>query len=104
MIKKYQTYLEQSKELFKEKQRQVFIVQLEMAQELNLPLIVHTRMAFDDTYNILKSQITNHKLLITISPAKAGGNSNVNPIWDNHLNRNVALAHSNRDAFYITGL
>lgn len=43
------------KELFKEKQRQVFKAQLEMAQELNLPVIVHTRMAFDDTFKILKS-------------------------------------------------
>ncbi|KKP33119.1 MAG: hypothetical protein A2312_03770 [Candidatus Staskawiczbacteria bacterium RIFOXYB2_FULL_32_9] len=49
------------KELFKQKQKQVFIAQLEMAEELNLPVIVHTRVAFDDTYNILKSQITNHK-------------------------------------------
>jgi hypothetical protein len=29
-----------------------------------------------------------------LPPAKAGGNSNGNQIWDNHLNRNAALAHS----------
>jgi TatD DNase family protein len=50
------------KELFKQKQKEIFTLQLKMAEDLNLPVIVHTRMAFDDTYNILKSQITNHKL------------------------------------------
>lgn len=42
------------KELFKQKQKQIFIQQLEMSEELNLPVIVHTRMAFSDTYEILK--------------------------------------------------
>lgn len=53
------------KELFKEKQRQVFTAQLNMAEELNLPVIVHTRMAFADTIEILKNyslQTTHYKL------------------------------------------
>jgi TatD DNase family protein len=52
----YKPKSEIKKTAFKEKQKQVFIQQLEMAQELNLPVIVHTRMAFDDTYEILKSK------------------------------------------------
>ena len=39
---------------FKELQRKVFIEQLELAQELNLPVIIHCRMAFEDLYKILK--------------------------------------------------
>lgn len=53
------------KELFKEKQKQIFIAQLKTAQELNLPVIVHTRMAFNDTVEILKNyslQNINYKL------------------------------------------
>jgi len=38
---------------FKEKQKQVFIQQLELAEELNLPVIIHCRSAFDDLYKIL---------------------------------------------------
>lgn len=44
------------KELFKQKQKEVFIQQLEIAQELGLAVIVHTRMAFNDTYEILSAQ------------------------------------------------
>src|SRR3989338_1471384 len=46
---------------FKEKQKQVFIEQLDLAKELNLPLILHCRVAHDDVIEILKSQITNYK-------------------------------------------
>ncbi len=46
---------------FKEKQKQVFMQQLDLARELSLPLILHCRMAHDDVIEILKSQITNHK-------------------------------------------
>ena len=52
------------KELFKQKQKEVFIQQLEMAEELNLPVIIHCRMAHTDVIDILKSQITNPKLQI----------------------------------------
>lgn len=41
---------------FKEKQKQVFLQQLELANELNLPLIFHCRMAHNDVIEILKSQ------------------------------------------------
>lgn len=43
-------------EQFKEKQRQVFIQQLELANELNLPVIVHCRMAHNDVLDILAKQ------------------------------------------------
>ena len=35
-------------------QRQVFIEQLKIAQELNLPITIHTREAWDDTMSVLK--------------------------------------------------
>lgn len=38
----------------KEKQIKIFIEQLKMAQELDKPIIVHTREAIQDTYDILK--------------------------------------------------
>jgi|SRR3989344_3846635 len=41
-------------EQFKEKQKQVFIEQLDLAKELNLPLILHCRVAHDDVIEILK--------------------------------------------------
>lgn len=39
----------------KELQRKIFIEQIEIANELNLPVIVHCREALLDTYEILKS-------------------------------------------------
>ncbi|OGZ68560.1 MAG: hypothetical protein A3D44_01255 [Candidatus Staskawiczbacteria bacterium RIFCSPHIGHO2_02_FULL_42_22] len=47
--------------LFKEKQKQVFWEQLGLAQELNLPVILHCRVAHQDMLEILKSYILNHK-------------------------------------------
>jgi TatD DNase family protein len=41
---------------FKELQKKVFIEQLDLAEELNLPVIVHCRMAFTDLYDILKTR------------------------------------------------
>jgi len=38
---------------FKEKQKEVFLQQLELARELNLPVIFHCRMAHDDLINEL---------------------------------------------------
>ncbi len=38
----------------KEKQQQLFIKQLELAQKYKKPVIIHSRDAIDDTYNILK--------------------------------------------------
>lgn len=51
-------------EEFKERQRKLFLEQLRLAQELNLPLILHCRMAHDDLVNILNSkfQIINSKI------------------------------------------
>ncbi|MSU54497.1 MAG: TatD family deoxyribonuclease [Candidatus Staskawiczbacteria bacterium] len=50
---------------FKEKQKQVFIQQLDLARELNLPVILHCRMAHDDVIQILSDYSlppTNYKL------------------------------------------
>jgi TatD DNase family protein len=49
---KTKTRLEQ----FKEKQKEVFVQQLDMAEELNLPVIIHCRMAHQDLINILKQK------------------------------------------------
>ena len=46
-------------EQFKEKQKKVFIEQLEFAKGLNLPVVLHCRMAHTDLIEILKSQIPN---------------------------------------------
>ncbi len=48
----------------KEKQKKIFIQQLDLAKELNLPVILHCRMAHEDVINILNSkfEIRNSKL------------------------------------------
>jgi TatD DNase family protein len=43
-------------EEFKKLQKEVFVKQLDLAEELNLPVIVHCRMAFEDIYEILKNK------------------------------------------------
>lgn len=42
----------------KEKQKDIFIKQIEIANELNLPIVIHTREAVMDTIDILKNKIT----------------------------------------------
>ena len=46
-------------EQFKELQKKVFTEQLDLAKELDLPVIIHCRMAHADVLDILKSQILN---------------------------------------------
>ena len=46
----------------KEEQKELFIKQLELAKKLNLPVVIHSRDAFQDTYDILKQ----YKLKTTI--------------------------------------
>ena len=41
----------------KEKQKQIFIEQIKLANKLNLPIVIHTREAIMDTIDILKNQI-----------------------------------------------
>lgn len=41
-------------DLQKQKQKEVFIQQLDLAQELNLPVIIHCREAHDDLYPLLQ--------------------------------------------------
>jgi TatD DNase family protein len=43
------------KEMFKQRQKELFFKELELAQELNLPVIFHCRMAHDDFIEILRS-------------------------------------------------
>ncbi|MDP2820626.1 MAG: TatD family hydrolase [bacterium] len=43
------------KEVFKQKQKEVFIQQLDLAKELNLPIIIHCRLAFADVFDVLKN-------------------------------------------------
>jgi TatD DNase family protein len=47
-------------------QKKLFIEHIKAAQELNLPLIVHTRSAEVDTYEILKSEKKNKDLKVLI--------------------------------------
>jgi len=48
------------KELFKQKQKELLLKQLELAKELNLPVIFHCRAAHDDLIDILNSQFLIH--------------------------------------------
>ncbi len=51
-------------EIFKKKQKETFIQQIDLAEELNLPVIIHCRTAHDDLLKILNSkfQSSNFKM------------------------------------------
>ncbi len=43
-------------EQFKQKQKEIFIQQLGLAEELNLPVVIHCRVAHNDLYEILRTR------------------------------------------------
>jgi TatD DNase family protein len=45
-----------SKDDYIKKQKDVFIKQINLAEELDLPLIIHSRNSFNDVYDILKEK------------------------------------------------
>ncbi len=55
----YKPKTKSRQELFKQKQKEVFIEQLNLAQELGLPVIIHCRMAHADVLDVLKSKVQN---------------------------------------------
>jgi len=50
------------KELLKQKQKDLLLKQLEVAKELNLPVIFHCRVAHDDLYEVLNSKLKSRAL------------------------------------------
>jgi TatD DNase family protein len=52
-----------TKEEILDKQIPVFEAQIKLAQELNLPLIIHIREAYEETYEILKKHGVNHGVI-----------------------------------------
>ena len=52
----------------KEIQKQMFIKQIELANKLNLPIVIHTRDAFIDTIEILKNNNVNKKGIFHCCP------------------------------------
>ena len=52
----------------KEKQKEIFIKQIELANTLNLPIVIHTREAVMDTIEILKNNPVNKKGIFHCCP------------------------------------
>lgn len=48
----------------REKQKEVFIKQIELAKELDLPIVIHSREAYGDTYEILEKYARGMKVLL----------------------------------------
>lgn len=48
----------------RDKQVEVFIDQIELAKELNLPIVIHSREAVEDTYKILSEHAQGMKVLL----------------------------------------
>jgi TatD DNase family protein len=53
---KYQPKEMAKRELFKEEQKKILLKQLDLAEELNLPVIIHCRQAFDDLFSLLSKR------------------------------------------------
>ncbi len=54
-------YYWENEESIKEKQKRMFIDQISLANELNLPISIHARNALQDTYDILNKYKVNNK-------------------------------------------
>jgi len=57
----YKPKTKQKLEEFKSKQKEIFLQQLKLAEELDLPVIFHCRMAHQDLIELLKKEIINNK-------------------------------------------
>jgi len=51
----YKPKTTKKKEIFKQKQKEIFIAQLELAKKINRPVILHCRLAHNDLINIIKN-------------------------------------------------
>ncbi len=60
-IKNYELGFKNDELQIKKKQKEAFTKQIELAIEINKPLMIHCRDAFDDLIKILKSYFLNHK-------------------------------------------
>ncbi len=50
-------YYWENDQIIKNKQKRMFIEQIKLANELNLPILIHARESLQDTYDILKNNI-----------------------------------------------
>ena len=52
----YKPKTQRKKQLFKQRQKELFLEQVKLAEELNLPIIIHCRMAHNDLLEVLAGQ------------------------------------------------